>query len=215
MDPTPIVALVPLRAPGTGKSRLAGALRVEERAALAGAMLADVCRALAGSPVDRIVVVAGGPAAVAAAAALGVEVMADPPGSRGLDAALRAAANRLPRHGTGLVVAADLPRLRADDVAAVLAVDAQVVVAPTRDGGTGILLRRPPDAVPTAYGPGSAARHLVAARRAGLATAVLERPGPRDDLDTPADLARLRAGDVGPATAALLRTLAPLDVEAS
>jgi 2-phospho-L-lactate/phosphoenolpyruvate guanylyltransferase len=60
MDRHPIVALVPLRAPGVGKSRLAPRLTVEQRATLAGAMLADVCHALERTPLDRIVVAAAG-----------------------------------------------------------------------------------------------------------------------------------------------------------
>jgi 2-phospho-L-lactate/phosphoenolpyruvate guanylyltransferase len=185
MELTPVVALVPLRSPGAGKTRLAAHLTIEQRAALAGAMLADVCSALAAASVDRIVVAAGGPAAVAAAAALGLEVVADPPGCDGLDAALRAVDGRLGRRGTSLVVTADLPRLAADDVRAVLEVEAPIVIAPTTDGGTGVLLRRPPAAIPTAYG------------------------------DTWDDLRRLAVGPLGAATTAVLSQLGLADAEVS
>jgi 2-phospho-L-lactate/phosphoenolpyruvate guanylyltransferase len=204
MDTDPIVALVPLRAPGAGKTRLASRLTVEQRAALAGAMLADVCHALEGVPVDRVVVAAGGASAVAAAAALGVEVIHDPPGRPGLDASLRAAASRLRPAGTLLVVTADLPRLTPADVRAVLDADGEVVVAPTLDGGTGALLRRPPGVIETAYGPGSAARHLRLARAAGVRASTVRRPGLSHDLDTWDDLHHLRATDAGPATAAVI-----------
>ncbi|MDQ3931665.1 MAG: hypothetical protein M3252_02360, partial [Actinomycetota bacterium] len=71
----PVVALVPLRTPGTGKTRLGGGgtggrpgragqmLSPEERAALAAAMLADVAAALRCVPIDRVVVAASGPEA--------------------------------------------------------------------------------------------------------------------------------------------------------
>lgn len=204
MEPHRIVALVPLRAPGAGKTRLAPQLSVEQRAALAGAMLADVCHALERSHVDRVVVAAGGSSAVAAAAALGVEAMHDPPDLPGLDAALRVAAARLGRAGTLLVVTADLPLLRAEDVDAVLAEDAEVVVAPTDDGGTGALLRRPPTAITTAYGPDSAARHLRRARTAGLRATSVRRQGLAHDIDTWEDLHRLPRERLGPASAALV-----------
>jgi 2-phospho-L-lactate/phosphoenolpyruvate guanylyltransferase len=207
MDHHPIVALVPLRSPGAGKTRLATRLSPEQRAALAGAMLADVCHALAGSGVDRLVVAAGGAAAVAAAAALGLEVLHDPPDAGGLDPALRAAAARLGPVGTLLVVTADLPRLTAEDVDAVLAADAEVVVAPTSDGGTGALLRRPPTAITTAYGPGSAGRHLRLAREAARRSAVVRRPGFAPDVDTWEDLRRLAVGPLGAATTAVLARL--------
>jgi 2-phospho-L-lactate/phosphoenolpyruvate guanylyltransferase len=213
MSPSPAtatVALVPLRAPGVGKSRLAGTLSVEGRAALAGAMLADVTAALGAAPVDRVVVAAGGPAAVAAASALGLETIADQPGARGLDGAIAAAVARLGPVGALLVVAGDLPCLAAAEVARVLDEDAEVVVAPTIDGGTGALLRRPPDACVTAYGLGSARRHLALARAAGRTAVQVTSPGFAYDVDVAADLARLTAPErpaLGARTAALLDVL--------
>jgi 2-phospho-L-lactate/phosphoenolpyruvate guanylyltransferase len=204
------VALVPLRSPGVGKSRLAGTLTIEERAALAGAMLADVSAALGAAPIDRLVVAAGGPAAVAAASALGLETLRDPAGVRGLDGALAAAAARLGPVGTLLVVAADLPCLAAAEVERLLALDAEVAVAPTTDGGTGGLLRRPPDACRTGYGPGSARRHLALARSAGRRGVEVRLPGFAHDVDVAADLTRLTADDrptLGARTAAVLEQL--------
>jgi 2-phospho-L-lactate/phosphoenolpyruvate guanylyltransferase len=201
--------LVPLRSPGRGKTRLAPVLSPLERASLAGAMLADVAAALAAADCDEVVVVAGGPAAAAAAAALGLEVLVDPPDVPGLDGALRAAALRIGPVPELLVVAADLPALTAPDVEAIRARDAAVVVAPTRDGGTGVLLRRPGDAIATRYGPGSAARHLALARRGGLTTATVHRTGTATDVDVGADLAALRATAVGPTTRRVLAALRP------
>lgn len=213
-DRGPAVALVPLRSPGQGKTRLASALTTEQRAALVGAMLADVVAALRASRVDRIVVAAAGPTAAAAASAVGVEVLHDPasvaarPVHERLDAAVAAATLHLGGAATSLVVAADLPHLRAEDVDALLACDAEVAVAPTADGGTGGLLRRPPTACPTAYGPRSAARHLAAARAAGRSAVRCELPGFAHDVDVEGDLGRSRRDPslppLGPHTARLL-----------
>ncbi|MFA9431331.1 2-phospho-L-lactate guanylyltransferase [Egicoccus sp. AB-alg2] len=208
------VALVPLRAPGAGKTRLSVALSAEQRGALAGAMLADVCRALSEAPVDDLVVVAGGEAAAAAASALGLEVLLDAPGVTGLDAAIRAAQHRLGPVPALLVVTADLPRLQADDVATLLDQDAEVVVAPTDDGGTGGLLRRPGDAIDTAYGPNSARRHAAEARRRGRSLATVHTAGFATDVDTLADLTALSTGPVGATTAALLATWSDRDADA-
>lgn len=208
------VALVPLRAPGAGKTRLSGVLSAPERAALAGAMLADVCHALQQAPIDDLAVVAGGETAAAAASALGVEVLLDPPGVRDLDAAVRAAQHRLGAVDALLVVTADLPRLTADDVRAVLDQDAEVVVAPTDDGGTGGLLRRPGDAITTAYGPNSARRHQAEAKRRGRRLATVRTVGFATDVDTLADLTALATGPVGPTTAALLAGWSTRDADA-
>jgi 2-phospho-L-lactate/phosphoenolpyruvate guanylyltransferase len=196
--------LVPLRSPGRGKTRLARHLSPAARAGLAGAMLADVAAALAAAAVDEVVVVAGGPAAAAAAAALGLDALIDPPDTTSLDGALRAAAVRLGTRPELLVVAADLPRLTPGDVMAIRAASAAVVVAPTVDGGTGVLVRRPGDVVPTCYGVGSAANHLGLARRIGVSAATVRRAGAAYDVDTLADLTALRDAPVGPATRRLL-----------
>lgn len=204
MATAPVTAIVPLRT--GGKTRLAPVLASSERAALAGAMLADVASALHAARVERVVVAAQGPPAIAAADALGLEVLPDA-SEGGLDQALRHAATRVGRSEGLLVAAADLPRLTAADVEQVLACPAAVVVAPTRDAGTGGLLRRPPDAIPTAYGPGSAQAHLRRAADAGLRGQVVSAPGFAHDVDTLADLEQLQRGPLGAATARVLAEL--------
>jgi len=193
-------ALVPLRDPGHGKTRLRRVLSTDRRAALASAMLDDVVAALRAAAVPRIVIAAGGPGAAEVASTLDVEVVLDPPSVGGLNAALTAAAHRLGPHDELLIVAADLPRLTAADVSAVLGSDAEVVVSPTRGGGTGGLLRRPGDRIPTAYGPGSAQRHLDLAAEVGASSATVETCGLAEDVDTEDDLARLGVGPLGAAT---------------
>lgn len=206
MDAPP-VALVPLRDPADAKTRLAPALADEPRASLVGAMLADVVAALRDADVERIVVLAGGPLAAAAARALGVDALPDPPGG-GLDAALAGAASRIRGAEASLVVTADLPTLTGDDVRELLAIDGQVVVAPTDDGGTGALLRRPAWCMPTSYGGRSAARHLLAARRAGLSATRVDVEGFRLDVDVRGDLDLAAASArLGPATAHVLQRL--------
>ncbi len=199
----PPTALIPLRAPGAGKSRLAPGLSREERAALAGAMLADVAAALQAAGLEPIVAAAG-TEAVAAAAALGLDAVMDQEGA-GLDRALADAHHAIGAPRDLLVVMADLPTLSGSDVEVLLARGPAVVVAPTDDGGTGALLRRPANSIPTAYGPDSAARHIALARSAGVEPAEVDRPGFRLDVDTRADLLHLVERRLGVATAAFLR----------
>lgn len=206
------LAIVPLRGPGTGKTRLARegedgpGLEPSERAVLTSAMLSDVLSAVRDSPIETAVVAAADAAASALATALGVGVVRDPPGSD-LNQALRTAVGRIPADAV-VIVTADLPCLTGEDLAELVSRDAQVVIGPTADGGTSALLRRPPTVVPTAYGPGSATRHLDIARAAGVTSAVVDRPGFRTDVDTWEDLRGLLSVDVGPATAAMLDRLA-------
>ncbi len=102
----------------------------------------------------------------------------------------------------------NLPQLRGDDVADVLAAlsrdaaadsTAGAVLVPSADGGTSALGLRPPGALAPAFGPGSAAAHRDAARAAGLPLHELHPPSLAVDIDTPADLMAVR-DRVGPAT---------------
>lgn len=205
-----LVAVVPLRSPGDGKTRLSPTLGRESRAALAGAMLADVVHTLRAAEVD-VVVAAGGPAAAAAASALQAEVVMDGPGVRSLDAAIEHACRCLAPLPALLVVQADLPTLTPDDVRAVIAGEDAVVVAPTDDGGTSALLRRPPSVIATAFGPDSGRTHVRLAEAAGLRPRIVRRPGLRRDVDVLTDLQALSLDEVGPATATVLAGLRTRD----
>lgn len=207
MSPTPPLALVPVRDPGRGKTRLSGVLGREARAALTGAMLADVVAALQGAGLDRIVVLASGPVAASAATALGVDVLLDPPGQHGLNAALLAASRRI-RANSSMVVPADLPLLSPDDVSTLAATAGEVVVASTQDGGTGGLLRRPAWVIDPVYGGRSAARHLLAARQAGYSAERVDVPGFATDVDDADDLRLVSSHpELGPVTAHVLRDI--------
>lgn len=224
---TTAIALVPLRT--GGKSRLGAALAGERRDRLTVAMLDDVLTALRGSGVRDVRLLAGGRGAADVAAARGLPTIADPPASaaagavdvaavgdtnRGdvrLRAAVDAALAGLPDDRPRLVVAADLPRLAADEVSAVLADPADVVVAPTAGGGTALLRLAAGVRLATRYGPGSADAHLRAAADAGRTVALVDLPGARADVDASTDLAalvdRVDGRAPGAATAAFLADL--------
>ena len=69
-----------------------------------------------------------------------------------------------------------------------------VTLAPDRArDGTNLLLARPPELAPLAYGRGSFARHRSLARRAGAPIMVFKAPGAAFDVDQPADLDELIA----------------------
>lgn len=207
MSPTPPLVLVPVRDPGRGKTRLSSALGRDARAALTGAMLADVVGALHGAGMQRIVVLAGGPVAASAATALGVDVLLDPPGEHGLNAALSAASRRI-RANASMVVPADLPLLTPDDVTELVGTAGEVVVAATQDGGTGGLLRRPAWVIDPVYGGRSAARHLLAARQAGYTAERADIAGFTVDVDDPDDLQHVATHPaLGQVTAHVLRDL--------
>lgn len=195
---SPTVAIVPLKALSRAKTRLA--LPPSSRRALARVMalrVIDACAEAAG--VDAVLLVAGDADAAEVGRERGVEVLR--PAAAGLQVALDAAddAPMVRSAARSLVIAADLPLVRGGDLDGLLAAAPApgVVVAPTRDGGTGALLRSPPDAIPTAYGAGSAVRHLRLAAAAGVAARRVEAAGLALDVDSLDDLEAAGRSDPG------------------
>lgn len=185
-----IVAVVPVKALADAKGRLAASLDPRARAGLVGELLRRVLAACAAAEaVGEVVVVAGDRRAAALAEGRGVRVVVEE--RAGLGAALRRG-DLAARHATAsLVVPADLPLVTGEDLDAVCApgLAQVVVVAPSHDGGTGALLRRPPAVVPAAFGVGSARAHLRLAVARGVNARTVVRPGLALDIDTPEDLA--------------------------
>lgn len=206
-------AVVVARSGPAGKTRLAEALTVEQRAALVGAMLADVLRATSGARLAGTVAVLD-----PGQARDGVLVLPDT--GAGLDAAVEAGVRAAADRGAESVVVlpGDVPLLQPEDIQALADAAASasrvVVVVPDRHGtGTNALALRPPTVIAPSFGPGSAARHLAAARAAGALARTLEVPRLALDIDTPEDLAELWTRSPGGITHAELRRMTGILLE--
>jgi 2-phospho-L-lactate guanylyltransferase len=91
-------------------------------------------------------------------------------------------------------VPGDTPLLDPREVSWLLERALAVAIVPDRHlTGTNALLLSPPDAIEPSFGPGSLARHTAAAEAAGLDYSVEKLPSLMLDVDTPEDLAALRA----------------------
>ena len=205
---------MPVKSLAAGKSRLAAALGRDAVEALSLAMLEDVLAALRAVPgLDAIAVVTPDAAVAAAAERAGARALVgDDPG---IDAALARAARELGAACADglLVVLGDVAGARAEELARLLAAldegpAPRAALAPSADGGTAALARRPPDAFPSRFGPDSARRHREAAAAAGVPLVELALPSLALDLDDEADLRAFHAGPGdGPRTRALLASL--------
>jgi 2-phospho-L-lactate/phosphoenolpyruvate guanylyltransferase len=186
-----VIAVVPLKAVASAKGRMAPALTPEERALLLHRTFERVVAAArAAAAVAEVLAVVGDAVGRGWAQDLDVRCVDEPPGA-GLNAAVAAVDALLGARAT-LVVPADLPLVRGEDLDAVVAAlpaPRGVVVAPTADGGTGALLRVPGGVVPPCFGPRSADAHLAAAMRRRVRSVRLRVPGLALDLDRPSDLA--------------------------
>ena len=202
------LAVLPVKSFAVAKQRLGEAVGADDRRALARAMAGDVLEALAQvEGLDGVVLVSAeqfeeerrvavAPGRRFAPSSALVAVVHDPEevgqsaaALRGVRAAVERGAERV------LLVPGDCPALEPDEVTDLLAgPDAGVVIVPDRHGaGTNALLIAPPDAVEPAFGPGSFARHAALAHAAGARVRVGRLPSLELDVDTPDDLAALRA----------------------
>jgi 2-phospho-L-lactate guanylyltransferase len=217
------VCVVPVKGSAGAKSRL-GELpqSFPGRGALAEAFALDTVAALmAARSVEHVLVVTAAPAAAAPLAALGADILPEPPyidptdapqrpgsaPSDPLNAAIiegiRVARARHPLHHVA-VLTADLPALTPDDVERTLTAASaheRSMVADEEGTGTTTLLARAGTPLIPRFGPGS--------RRAHESTGhtVLDLPAAasiRRDVDTVADLAEVLRRGVGAHTSALI-----------
>jgi 2-phospho-L-lactate/phosphoenolpyruvate guanylyltransferase len=205
------VAVLPVKSFGRAKQRLRPA--GVDRAELAAAMVGDVLEALgAVRGLDSVVVVS---AEDLASRTAGIEWVHDPVEAGQSAAALRGVRAAVARGaGRALLVPGDCPALDPAEVDELLASAAPgVVIVPDRHGsGTNALLLDPPTVLTPAFGPGSFARHAALAHAAGATVRVGRLPSLELDVDTPGDLAALRAAlaaghGAAPRTRALLERL--------
>jgi 2-phospho-L-lactate guanylyltransferase len=190
------VAVLPIKTFSRAKHRLSEAVEPPGRRELAEAMVGDVLEALgAVHGLDGVIAVTAEPLAAAAAREAGARVVHDEreagqsaAAALGVAAALEQGAARV------LLVPGDCPALDPAEVSSLLARECGVVIVPDRHGaGTNALLLSPPDVIEPSFGPGSFARHAARAREAGVGTRVAALPSLGLDVDTPDDLAALRA----------------------
>jgi 2-phospho-L-lactate guanylyltransferase len=188
VKPTVIVLA---RDPRTAKTRLRGALGPAARERLAAAMLDDVLAAAVATSWP-VLIVTDARSIQARAHAAGVR--ATVVSARGTRDGARRGVNRALRDGARavLIVAADVPLVRATDLRRIAAAGrrSEIVIVPDRGrSGTNALYLRPPSRIAPRFGPASFAAHREAAGAAGR---VLVIPRLALDVDTPADLDALR-----------------------
>jgi 2-phospho-L-lactate/phosphoenolpyruvate guanylyltransferase len=209
-------AVLPVKPLRGALRRLTPALDAPVRRELQVAMLTDVLAAAAGARgLAGLMVVTSDPEARAMAETIaGARVTPDHEPPRGMNAAVVRGLEAVAAAGAGgaLVLTADLPLARPEDLDAVLAAappGPSVTIAPSRDGtGTNAMLLRPPGALTPRLGVDSLARHLAQAARRGVAVARVDLPNLALDIDTPRDLAELVARGGGGATLAACERLA-------
>jgi 2-phospho-L-lactate guanylyltransferase len=205
-----ICALLPVKAPANAKQRLKGCLSPSQREALARLMFQEVFSTLcAVRGLDRIIVVTSDQAVGDHARNAGATVFEEHE-QRGHSHSADAAARRAMELGaaTALLLPIDVPLIKRTEIEELIDMAAPgVIVVPSLDGtGTNALVRTPPDAIPSCFGPGSFRAHLDQARERGVPATVKRPPGLLFDIDTPEDVEELFRRAPDSRTAQWLRT---------
>jgi len=189
-------AVLPVKRFNAAKQRLAAGLDGEQRRTLMEAMVGDVLEAIGEArTIERTILVSGDPAAQELAAKVGAEVVPDPSDAGHVEAALAGIARAEAEGATCVVLLpGDCPLLDPRELDRLLTgvPERYVGIVPDRHGtGTNALALSPPDAIVPAFGEGSCARHVAAARAAEIPFNVEELASLGLDLDTPADVIAL------------------------
>ncbi len=176
--------LVPVKAFGQAKLRLAPALSPQARRELARTMATRVVRSAGGLPVA---VVCDDKEVAAWARSLGALVIWEP--GRGLNGAVQEGVRHLAGKGVHsvIVAAGDLPL--ATDLTWVSEFDGITLIPDRRRDGTNVICVPALSGFNFSYGPGSFARHLEEAARVGHQVRVVHSSPLGWDVDLPEDLA--------------------------
>ncbi len=194
--------VIPVKPFNEGKSRLSAHISPQERRALNRELLTRTLTAINQAQLDaELLVVSRDSNALAAAKRAGSRALAeesqpcspnDTDSEPQLNAALTQAASYAATHGATnvLVLPTDMPNLTAEDVQAMASPSnraPQIIIAPSRDGGTNALLLQPVHAIPFAFGRDSFLRHQRLAAEAGIPVQVVESDSLLFDIDLPED----------------------------
>jgi 2-phospho-L-lactate/phosphoenolpyruvate guanylyltransferase len=186
---------LPVKSLADAKSRLSSLLSPLERAALALAMYEDV--------LDATLAVDGWETWVVSPDESVLEIALGR-NARGIPEerpSLRSAIHQIEEEAAArsmdalAILLADTPLVTSEALRAALQTLGPVVLAPSADErGTNLLLRRPPSAIPSRFGPDSFRRHLETAAEGGSPIAVVERDELSFDLDESGDILTLLEG---------------------
>lgn len=204
--------LLPVKALGRAKARLAPDFDESQRREVAAALLEDALALCASVELLEWWVVSDDGEVLARASEAGLRTVADPGG--GLNAAVAAGMEEAVAAGAEslTVIPCDVPLAYRGDLVDLLDTGAtsDVVLVPSGDdGGTNAMFLAPPDLIEPAFGPGSLRRHIALAERKRYRCSILSLPRLALDVDTPADVDAFlaAAGEFGGRSAELLRKL--------
>jgi len=209
-----VYAIVPVKG-ATGKSRLSTVLDREKRKKLVLLMLDDVIHSLKESRfLSGIIVVSPDDEILHFSKKYSCITVKEPPMGLGLNSAVKLGVNMATAMGATavLIVHADIPLINESDIDYIIREGHKmkapfIIIVPSRDGGTSILMLSLPSAFTFKYGEESFKRHLAEAKRLGLTVKVLQCERASLDLDDANDIALILNSNLEKKTIKFLRSI--------
>lgn len=182
--------VIPVKGLRTGKSRLAGVIADDARAAL-NRYLAERTLRIAASVGTPAEIWAVSPDAEVGVLARDLSIGFIQQRTDGLNDALAEAACQLPQRRT-VYIAADLPDLIAADISALIEAPGIGIAPDEGEQGTNALSLPSPAEIDFHFGPNSFELHRTDATKSRFSAETIRRPGLAFDLDTELDFERLK-----------------------
>lgn len=191
-----VYAVVPVKNPSEGKSRLSRLLTPEARRRLTILMFEDVVTALKRAELlTGVIVVSPSPIVLNLGKRLDCRIVEEKPGGVGLNKALELAVEFAADLGAEavLMVPADIPLLEPEDVNSMILAGLTlekpyVVASPSRNGGTNALMFSLPTPIAFRFGIGSFRLHVSEALEAGSTLLIYQSDRISLDLDGEEDV---------------------------
>jgi len=186
------VAIVPVKTLADAKRRLSSHLTIQERRLLVLAMLEDVLNAIqASNAFQETIVVSPDKTVIAAAAKHGSKSLLQT--GPGLNTGIQQATSQAIKTGAAITanILADIPLIQPQDFDEILRIGSdspRVILSPSFDGGTNIMLRSPPNIIDHSYGRWSFTRHLRYAQKKQVPVYAVSNARSSFDVDTIDDL---------------------------
>tara|TARA_B100000686_G_C16752692_1_gene953519 strand:+ start:1498 stop:2085 length:588 start_codon:yes stop_codon:yes gene_type:complete len=182
--------VIPVKGIQTGKSRLASALNLNERIALNKHLIEHTLSQTTNfNNTAKVYVVSPDKEVQNLVASKGAQFIQQR--AIGLNAGLAEAIKFIKPCAT-LFLAVDLPNLSMKDIEGFFCMSGIKISPDEKESGTNALLVPKPNTIAFRFGPNSFDLHLTEALKSGIETATVRTPGLQFDLDTIADLARMK-----------------------
>lgn len=191
------VCILPVKSFINAKTRLSNILSRHERVELAKAMLMDVlCAIVEAKEVNEVVIVTPGRDVEKVALEFNKVTVINDLGIGQIEAVRKAMeyVGKNFRVSKLILAVGDTPLITKEDVSFILSQvysERCIAMVPSIDGGTNLMVQRPPGVIDLMYGPGSFRKHLSKALGSGVKTSIYLSEGAVIDVDDSRDLVEL------------------------